>query len=278
MKFFKSQQGFLVPPIILVFLAIIGIVIAGYFYKNYSTPQPSAPSQLQIPQTHPSSQPTQTPAPRVIEYSKESSFQQQYTEYCKKGNPSGSVIDPKDLPVSIDKSVISIKKAEVTCWSGSVYIEASSDDYGINIYDKYSQEPGHGGEPWLGIEGKEIIKKGDIKITYYLSAGEGPFYVGGTTIEGRGEKEIQLSNGQKIYINTGKTLIKEDDPRLISILKKHAEAVQDPSEDAYIKEGEEGKVEEDIFNIFFKDLSKLKNPEKENLTSIEQILQAISSK
>ena len=94
-------------------------------------------------------------------------------------------------------------------------------------------------------------------------------------MEGRGTKKFSLNNGQIIYLNYEETLIKEDDLRLISLLKNYATPLEGRPDEFYIdKEG----FDEDILKTFFSDLSKATEPEKENINRIEQILSLVEAK
>jgi hypothetical protein len=89
------------------------------------------------------------------------------------------------------------------------------DNSTLNIYDKDSNELGHGGPPFLGRFGEEIYHKDNITISAYPMYGEGPSLLGSLGIALRGQKEFTTQSGDIYYVNNTITGIPGDDPRII---------------------------------------------------------------
>lgn len=215
-------------------------------------------------------------------------FQQILEKNCKKiGNESSYFygIDPDNLPISIDPSVITIvlrEKGTVVCAGpdtpghGYVFIEVQEGNV-LYLYDKNSEELGHGGPPFLGSYGNIMEEAGDIKLTVYLQGGHtGPgFEVGIIPVVARGEKRLRLSNGETIFVNTERTVIKADDPRLVNFLNQNSvEFDLGGGEITRIYEG----TDKEMVGRFFSDMAALESPEKEKIDEIKRVLNAITAK
>lgn len=260
------ERGFILY-FVLFAIAVVTLAVGMAYFQMRSNPHKDEKIQSII-------KVNQLPTPTPQDLPK-SHLQELLGKHCSKNDPS---MRTNDLPILINQSIIQVEKIIVECAAGysKAYATIYFDNKRLFIYDDFSEELGHGGVPYLGSEGTPIIETRDIKITFYLSGGSGGHIVGESSVVGRGEKKIFLSSGQIIYVNFSEFLIKEDDPRLVKLLKKYAESLtEDRPEELYInKEG----YDKDIFTNFFSNLSKTEKPEKENITYIEKILNAVESK
>lgn len=214
-------------------------------------------------------------------------FQNILTKYCKKIDLGPGAyfngLQPDNLPVSIDYSEVKVKLREqetIPCAlepnsQGYVFVELEDSTKGIiNIYDKYSKELGHGGPPILGSFDNVVKSEGVIKFSFALSGGEGPPIIGAVPVIIRGEKQLKLTGGEIIYINYTKIAIAGKDKRLVDLLNKYSK----PSEFEPASQELASLPIEEVKSLFFSDFYNLQSPEKEAVTEITRILNAVSAK
>jgi len=248
---------------------------------------------LYLRQTNTELKPTPTPDISPTNVSSKppiiNSFQEILTKNCQKiatGSDSYFYgIQPDLLPVSFDPTAITINPQEqgtISCGfftpenpnKNFVSIEFNTD-WNMNIYDKNSEELGHGGPPFLGSFGQTIQDKKDTKLTIYLSLGEGPTEVKDIGVQVRGERKLPLSNGETILMNVSDEAIPGGDPRLMAILNKYQTTYEGYS---VIDSSKIEQIQEEIVKTFFGDVNKLQSPEKEIVLEIQQILKAVNPK
>jgi hypothetical protein len=269
---------------------LLGAVYTGYWYgtesakfKFQGSKLPSEtqtqPTPIPTPVSLFETTPTRTPLTET--------FQQILTRNCRKIGDERSFfhgIDLSALPVLIDPAVIDIRTREqgaVVCTgeiggSAYVYIEYG-DNYGLSIYDKDSKELGHGGPSFLGIAVGPIIKETkNTKLAIYIAWPDGgPALVGDLSVIGRGEKELQLSNGETIFANTSRVVIDGSDPRLVELLSRYSKESESVTGRKEIDGSLIGEVGSGVVDRFFSNLANIESPERENIEDIEKALDAV---
>lgn len=219
-------------------------------------------------------------------------FQKLLADNCKTVEKDSILqeIDMSLLPIKIDSSVInlSVKRnpSIVSCeaWTPyKVFVSIPFQIYGYDfggdiklyLFDKQSEEPGHGGASWFQTSGIVIKDDGVSKYAVYFGFGEVPIvYPSSTPVIISAEKKIHLSNGEDVSVSFKTTLLHGDDPRLVNILSKYSVKRDDKS----IEITDTISAEKEMAAIIFGDLNNLKSPEKEKLAQVENALSAISAK
>lgn len=199
--------------------------------------------------------------------------------------PGGNTAFQKSLLLNCDELPVSSQVMSVPCTihgfsRGKQWLEfqpADSTIERIAIYDKESEEGGHGGHISLGITGKKIKHDQDLKLAVRFNLGETPFLSETSTdIDFVGEKTVVLRNGEEVRINLLAPIIPKDDPRLIKLLAKYIKPRHYNDGDYEFTNIPE--AEEEIVKVFFSDDSKMKSPEKEKLLDFENKLNSFSQK
>ena len=207
------------------------------------------------------------------DFQKSSSFQQLLDAHCEKQD-----LTVDDLPILVDQNIVEVNKMILFCTSNpeTSYVKVNfNNNDSLYLYDDFSEELGHGGEPSLGTVGPIIKDDKDVKVSFFLFDSEFTFFVKRTRMYGRGTKKLLLDNGQNVYASYTHLLIDNGDPRLVGILERYSTPVDEGSNDLSLsKEG----YDQAVYNTFFSDLSNLKEPEKTAINQLEQILGAVNAK
>ncbi len=265
------------------FVLVMFIYSIGILYLGFRIGQTSLPIS-------PGTKIEETQNSQTVPLKKETYFQKILKTHCRNSdNFSGIELD--NLPVKVDTNKIEIiyerkEQGTIICWSppnntGYVSIRyhdnLSKDlenDQILFVYDGNSEELAHGGYPFLGQIGKTIKSSGSVKLNVYLNSSEIGPVIGQNSVNLRGEKTFELPGGETIFVNTTRDIIRADDPRLITLLKKYAQNPKEgiSSEKEKIVDDRDG-AEEEIFSKFF---LNIQTPEKEVLESVEDLLGSVS--
>ncbi len=210
------------------------------------------------------------------------SLQDYLQKNCKPGNPYS--LDINQLPVKLNsKYIIPMERPDgifATCrttdpdqLTESFVSINSTNNQAIYIYDKFSNELGHGGKPFLGFGGVEIYNQNSDRIGAYFNDGEGPALLGQSSIHLRGVKEFVSQSGETFYINIDSVALPGDNPRLVEYLKPYSvdEGFSLPSVDT-------SKIDNSSLIKYFFATPKEGSPEYNSLTQMKQILSDISAK
>lgn len=209
-------------------------------------------------------------------------FQQILAKYCRKMELEygfSEEIEPAYLPVFVDKSVDAVVCTGDFAPNTGYVVADFGEKPGVNIYDQYSQEAGHGGPPFLGSLDNVIKDDGNIKLSVFLGwphggcaeIGQIPLYV-------RGEKKMELENGEAIFANTQIMAIDEQDPRLAALLQEKTKPCEFDENSSDIMEPDLEGLDERINERFFSDMNNLESPEKEAVADVINILKTVNPK
>lgn len=265
--------------IFIVVIYSIGTLYLGFKLGQYSLQiSPNTGNRVE--------QVSQTIIPKRLTY-----FQDILNKSCKSyDNFSG--IELEKLPIKLNTDKIKIiykyeKQGVFLCWqipNNSSYVSIRYTDNLLedsenllNIYDENSEELGHGGYPYLKQVGKTIKSNDYIKLNIYLNVSEIGTAIGRSGVMLRGEKTLTLPNGETIFVNTTREIIRADDPQLITLLKKYAQNPKEPftTEKEKIVDDREG-AETEIINIFFGDPQNMRATELGKIVFIEELLSSMS--
>jgi hypothetical protein len=210
-------------------------------------------------------------------------------------------ISLNDLPFTIDQSVAKIDfeyDGYLNCiglvynsidktTNGSIGISLANKRSvvleGLVVYDDFSQGPDRGGPPWLGSWesfGKVVMNNNGLKLVVYLQEPWGHFYLGKDTVRVflRATKEVRLSNGGIVYVSLTDEVIPATDSRVIAILKKYSVPSIDYAGAVVLNSASREKAQDEIVNTYFSDMKTLANPEKDAVSYVERIMNAIEAK
>lgn len=204
-------------------------------------------------------------------------FQEILFDKCKK---DGTIL-LEDFPFIVNLNIVRIDKIYCEGFPNAkerFVVVKYGNRNSLYIHDEFSREPGHGGLPYLGLIGKVIKTKDNSKISVYFNGwGEGPSqYIEYLYVAARGFKELTVKNGERILITTTIDLVREGDPRLIALLNKYAKRSDDSSGQLEVEYSEE--LEKAIEHRFYEDFSKLEDTEKQRISYLEKILDAVDAK
>ena len=216
------------------------------------------------------------------------SFQEILAQNCQKISLGPGAyfygIAPSMLPIAINSSTSLKYRGENTLACAgdpailnSQYITMeTTDGISANLYNRDSKEGGHGGYPFLGSLPNQIGEKNGISFSISLNWPDGgcasPEYL---AVKIRGVKNLKLTNGETVFINTLATAVKEGDPNLMTILNKNLQTCEiDPGRKEVRGEG----IEEEIKKAYFSDLNNLAPNENQIIEKISAFLNSISPK
>lgn len=258
-EFPPENQKF--SKIIIVLLAIflaITLTAAGYFFSKYQT----LSQQVKTPKktTPPTVASKKTAAPQAIV--KGPSFQEILKSSCQEITLSPTVsyfgINQEDLPVSIDKSALSVQR--LTCAgedlpnSNFVAVEYEDRQY-LYLYDKNSKEPGHGGQSFFGT--RPVVLKDDGTTQWSMSLNwpeAGCAELDNIVAIVRAEKKLNLLNGETITISTEMPVTQPGDPKIATALKQNLKSSEcTPGQKEVTYEGADEKVKLALFSNFTAD-------------------------
>ncbi len=261
----KNSRG--IADIIAIILVLIIIGLVGYIVFNNIKPSPTKDKQETSITTSDE------------EIKAESTFQEVLDQGCK-FNDNIDIL-PGDLPITISSDVdIKYNKDGKTVRCGGIdkqkFVSLTLDGIYVNIYDKHSNELGHGGYSFFGSLPNKIGHKDYIEFSMALSWPEGgcasPDYL---SVYIRGVKAMWGDNNS-FTINTSVEAIKPDDERLQSIYKKYSIDCEHSGTEKYydVTYGAEQEVE----SVLFSNFDNLVGPEKETVDNIIEVFSKIEKK
>lgn len=290
----KSKYSKWIIAGLVVLLLLIVSVTSVYVLNKNLTSKNQTNQQIAVkitPTINMNASPTVSSRPPMPENI--SSFQKLLINKCnilEKVSPYWKQINRSELPIKLDGDKIFLSVVPDTslanCDLSNTYksdVEIPFQIYGYDfggdltlyVYDKQSEELGHGGPPRLGSYGTVIKNDGTSKYAVSFGFGEVPItYPFSTPVIISAEKKLHLSNGEDIYVSFNATLLHGDDPRLVNILSKYSVKRDDKS----VEITDTTNAEKEMVTTMFGDLNNLKSPEKEKFAQIENVLSAVSLK
>ncbi len=276
--------------LVLLFLALIA-GITGYLFLQNQKLQKELQSEKKTTILTPTELIIATPEKSLPPATVQGpSFQEILASYCQNITLSPTVsfygIKLENLPISINQTIIPITLREqdtIACMiddqnankAGSVDLEYG-DHQRIRLYDQNSEEGGHGGQAFFGSRPIIIKDDGTIKWSMSLNWSEGgcpdPSEM---AVIVRGERKLNLSTGETIYINADAQAVDPGDTRLLAVLQtKTKDSTCEPGKKEVIYDGTDVLVKEKFLN----NLDQLAAGEKERVDQLRKILMAISPK
>lgn len=284
-KIKKPWYSMILLGIIIVFLGVIGFLL----YNNYQLKQTLLVNNNQSSDdSSPKIEATKEVISPITEEKLTATFQEILSENCKKIQTGpGSFfygIQVPVLPVIIRPSLeLKLDQQNTLACSGDdeilkskyVVIQAKNNR-GINLYDEYSKEMGHGGPLFLKSLSTSIGEKNGILFSISIGWPEGgcasPSDMG---VYMRGVKSLKLSNGETIFINTSTIVINAGDQKLTEILSENTTDCEiEPGAKTVVYDGAEDKIK----NYYFSNLNSLGSNEQRAVEEITNILNMISPK
>lgn len=290
----SRKKFFIVGIIILALLLVAGSGFAAYQYvKSPHTRQKENKLTSSVLPTNPAT-PTLASTHNVNTYRESSDFQQYLSNNCK-NNKNTVTISIDFLPIVVNTKKVQLinddSRGKIICWMGGddngnlvSYLQVPyTDDNQIiktyTIYDQYSKEVGHGGSPAIGNLGVTILDHNNITLSIYVPNGESGAAIGYTPVFIRGVRLLQTKSGQPWYVSTSIMAIKEDDPKLISLLKQYGQDVGGcPAAGCGWEVTDFSGAEKAVAKEFFGDMNHLSPDVSSAVEQIETNLQLISSR
>ncbi len=280
MKIKKNQL--LLLKLIIGLLVVLVLVSLGYFSKQYfkpdtvgaPTPTPTAPTRGLFQDL------------LTINCNFKDEFNYRYT--LDSGLEASFVlakIDPMKMPIKVDWDLLKSSGMGPVSQLGCGGYGGKDENYlefliranMVIIYDNYSVALSHGGPPDFGTKfGEEIYNDGSTKILMYVYGGEGPWFVGKIPVFLRAEKNIQLRNGDKVYVSYSLVAIEAGDSRLVNFFSRYSKISTDYPGEKEVSFGT--KYNELVKEKFFSDLDNLGQSEKYALKEARTVLNAVSAK
>jgi hypothetical protein len=269
----KSKYIFTIGSIILIFIVILGLFL---FRSKSQKQQSQVPTQRAIDLSH------------TIKTNKEtrSQFQTILGNLCKgegfNGNELVVNVKADELPFMINaSSSATIKSYPMYCYFDTIKSRGFgkiilSNEEAINVYDEETFKADFllgWPELWCRSCNKTIVESDDdTKYKVYIPISDGPQTVKSSSVHIMGEKQINVNDGV-IFINFDKIVINAGDSRLITLLSKYKEYDSDKNE--YLNRDKSMVIENDIREVFFKDMNNLQKPENTNFSHIKSTLDRI---
>lgn len=280
---------------LLVIVLILLTSLSAYAYTQFVQPEDGKIGNLlTTPSPTQAAEPTTTPAPTLTPKPTLSmSFQEIIDQYCTKVNYNTGgysyTFDVTHLPLEIDASVTITENncSTLAADSGGFGTISVKTSAGINawIINADSIEPGHGGPSYWRPEGKEVYSTTYTKMYAYLPVPHtGPgMQPDEVYLDIRGIKDITLSNGESItLIVTHSPLVPNDNQILTEIMSKYTKVVDAPAYDEYgievIDYSKSDQYYTEIYNAFFKDMTKTDTSIQTTYNEVLSTLNAIEGK
>lgn len=278
--------------IVLIILVILSLTSTGFLaYQNMQLQQQL---MTQVESQASTSLPGEaTPTSSSAQPKLTRTFQQILHQDCRKiGNTQSYFygIEPEKLPVSLNLAILNATLGEqgtVTCMEGigqfpqgnaASAIITLPTSY-VNIYDRDSKDLAHGGPSFFGSLPTIVGTKNNITFSLFLSRPEGgDALVGQVPVVMRGEKSLELSNGETVFANINLTAIPSSDPRLYALLDKNAQESTMAPGWRMIPYENYDYLDAQIAQQFFANMNALSYPESGAVAEIEKILGAITAK
>ncbi len=274
----KSNKKFVFigVAVMLLFFIAVGSFMLGMNYQSKPKVAANPENLVKI-----SARPTAAASVMVSNFN----LQDFLSESCKKIGTNDSYFygfKSDSLPFTYNEDLITPNLQNGNYFTCGFYEPGKRNGYiplgkNTNIYDKNSEELGHGGPSYIGEYGKKIEDKNNIK--FFISLGGlpegGDALLENLTVDVRGIKTFKTQDGEYYALVTS-VVIPANDPRLLNILNKYSEDSQmEPGKKA-LKTSE--NVESDIVKQLFNNPSNLSNPEKEAVANIIESLDSIKLK